>query len=157
MTQNNNWLRYRAKDGVLETHFYADGGWSGYSSFVEKALEFSDSDLGESNSEYKLLDTFFSDSMSEVLLQQIFERASRSSPVRMLVVDPTCPFAEHRATSIGGSAFERAHRGLTVIAAALKIDTHPEMNALDPDDPLLLALIHQVKEKAHVSVQFLFR
>ncbi len=155
MTQSISWLRYRARDGVAETHFYADGESSGYSRFVEKAIRVSDSDPSDYNSEYRLLDTFFSDSMSEELLQKIFERASDSAGVRILVVDPTCPFAEHRAASIKGrTAGERAHRGLKVIAAALKVDLSFEMNAMDPDDPTLLSLIHQAREKSHISLKF---
>jgi hypothetical protein len=155
MTKNISWLRYRAMDGILDTHFYADGDWPGYVAFVQKALEIAESDDTDVNSEYRLLDTFFSDSISGALLKQIFGRASSTSPVRMLVVDPTSPFAENRATSIGdGSVAERAHKGLKFIAEALKIDSVRDINVQDPDDPALLSLIHKAEEQANINIQF---
>jgi len=153
MAKDLNWLRYRAKDGILKTHFHADGAWGAYLAFVDEALNLSEADEGE----YKLLDTFYSDSISKELLQQIFRRASSSSPVRMLIVDPTCPFAEHRAKVIGGTAFQRAHDGLRAIAAALGINKQSDaapLNAVDPEDSALLALIHEAEKQAYVSLQF---
>jgi len=155
MKKNHDWLRYSARDGILETHFYGDGAKAGYSKWVMDALELSDADGDPSKSEYRLLDTFFSDSMSEALLEQILERASGASPVRMLVVDPTCPFAENRATSIGDdSAVKRAHKGLRVIAKALRTDIRREINVKDPDDPVLLSLIRKAEESAYINLQF---
>lgn len=176
MTRSIDWLGYQAKDGILETHFYADGGSLGHFKFVQDAIDLSDSDPGEENPEYRLLDTFFSDTMNEELLQQIFERASGASPVRMLVVDPTCPFAKHRARSIvnltsisqgellerathradstAGPAAERACEGLEIIAKALKLQTPLSIDATNPNDPDLRRLINQIKERGTVDLRF---
>jgi hypothetical protein len=76
----------------------------------------------------------------------------------MLVVDPTCPFAEQRAASIGGLATsERARNGLKLIARALKLDIGEEFLSLDniePDDFTLLSMIHQVQGKEHIELKF---
>jgi hypothetical protein len=99
-----------------------DGGSRAFSTFVEKAINWSDvHNSSQGSYRFSLLDTFFSDSIPVELFEQIFRRSSRDSPGRLLIVDPTSPYAVARAMSIGGATCQkRAHSGLEMLATAMQ-------------------------------------
>ncbi len=143
MTSRPKWLAYRAKDGIYETHF-ANGNTcrAELLDFVGRALEWASAsdeypDRGngggpqpnDARNEYRILDTFLSDSVTISELVRLFAGARRSrAPVKILLVDPTCEFALARAASIQfprpqKSPIEEVEEGLRIILDALQ-DVH---------------------------------
>lgn len=108
-------LPYRARDGILETHFNGNEGVGAFFEFALDAVNKSEGRPGD----YWILDTFLSDSMSEQLLDKIFRKSPPSSTVRILLANPTSPFAVARGQSIGQNAIDHSIRGLEYIQNAL--------------------------------------
>ena len=123
MNNRPDWLSYRARDGVLETHIASDGGARAFSLFVEKAMQWSEvPDIAQEGAyRFNLLDTFFSDSIPEDLLVQIFRKSTSRNPGRILIVDPNSPYAQARASSLGGATCkQRSRLGLIKLADAMQ-------------------------------------
>lgn len=164
MIHRPDWLSYRARDGVLETHIASDQGALAFSRFVEKAMHWSDSsDVAlDSSFRFNLLDTFFSDSIPVDLLEQIFRRSTSLNPGRILLVDPTCPYADARATSIGGATCKtRSRSGLKMLAVAMqgaiRIRSIQGVSIIDLSSLDIYELAHEVHNlglKLNIDVRF---
>lgn len=152
-----HWLPYRAKDGVLETHFTASDGLRGFSNFVEKALRWAEGENGS----FRLLDTFFSDSVTPEILELLFSHASKDSPVHILLVDPRCDYAHARAESICQDVMLQTQTGLSYIAeamnntASLRLHTSTEISAiLGGDIETLVSYIHAQSKARSIYLDF---
>jgi len=117
---NARWITYKAKDGVLETHLDFDEGRPALEFFIRKALDLVDRMDESTPAEYKFVDTFFSDSISDTLVEMILRKAYQQELItRFLLVNPFSNFAKSRATSIEQDLHQESVNGLKLIAAAL--------------------------------------
>lgn len=149
MAHKNDWLKYRAKDGILKLHLDADGGLAAFSELITEAIKSSEKEEGE----YCLMDTFLSDSLSSAHLELIFQM-SHTRRVKILLADPNSYFARHRATTLGKSqSFQRNITGLERIAEALKIDK--ELVSPVPGNAAdLEVLISQIAKDSPIELRF---
>ncbi len=157
-------LSYRARDGVLETHISSNGGARAFSHFVEKAIQWSDKSNAsrESKFRFNLLDTFFSDSIPDELLEELFKRPDSSNPGRILVVDPGSAYAQARASSIGGATcMQRSRSGLEILAKSMRraiqgrgIQREQGVDLPDLDTYELAREVYELGRRLYINVRF---
>jgi hypothetical protein len=148
----------------LETHIATHGSSQAFSLFVEKAILWSDVPEASQECPYRfnLLDTFFSDSIPDELLVDLFKRSNSRNPGRILIVDPSSPYAEARAASIGGATcMQRSRSGLEILTKSMKHAMQEKRiqgaEDIDPSSLDIYMLANQVRDlgrKLDINVRF---
>lgn len=93
-TVREEWIRYGAKDGVVETYFHSNGrDLLSLLNFLNRAFEISDNNIkAQTTKVYRILDSFFTmfypNFVSEVA-GKLVDRATKETPVQVLLADPT--------------------------------------------------------------------
>lgn len=141
-TVREEWIRYGAKDGVVETYFHRHSNGQDLRSllnFLERAFEISDKNIkakAQTTKVYRILDSFFTmfypNLVSEVA-RKLVVRAKERTPVQVLLADPTGEFASVRSKSIGRRRRDSATEisiGLTYILDEL-MNKHTDLFSRD--------------------------
>ncbi|MBF8273536.1 MAG: hypothetical protein HW380_2641 [Magnetococcales bacterium] len=104
-----NWSSYHAKSGILDVHFepVVRDFPEGLESFINRALELTDLtkhenvEFGRSVKEFRILDSFFSDTFSKEQIRNMLKKSKRlSSPVKFLLANPYSEFSKSRSNNI---------------------------------------------------------
>ena len=145
-------LPYRAKDGVIEIFFGLDGFEDNLVSFFDRAITWA---RAAENGSFRLLDSFLSDSLTVELLAKIFQSASSSHPVKVLIVDPGSDFALARAKSIGQVAAKEVRTGVLNILYAIQSACGIELAGLETSSfEELLGLLQDNSQRVALEVRF---
>jgi hypothetical protein len=154
---NPNWLAFYSSNGIVEVNFYPDEepnetvSIDRLNSFIKSGLNLStpnSDDKNSSRADFRLLDTFFSDSASwlvEIMdkAHSLLQQNNKKVQIQILLADPRKSFAKSRAKSRSSFnelnldcelstslAMDKAKTGLRKIAESIeyfdrKIDGKP--------------------------------
>lgn len=152
-------LKYKSRSGIFDTYF-RESSSRAFTKFVLKAIQWSDSceDDYSDTAEYRLLDTFMSDSLTQELLSEVFNRSRSAGSVKILLANCKSQFAIARSQSIGNTPAEvRATNGLRRLLGSI-YDTIGRKNFSDDLTKWtyenLLESIHEVKSQVNLDLKF---
>ena len=100
-----DWLPYRSRDGVYETHFVKHT--QGFTQVLNEVLEWSVTNTGSieaaTHTDFRIIDSFLSDSLGPDTVAEMFRKAFVNGiQVRILLADPMSAFASARAATLYG-------------------------------------------------------
>lgn len=113
-------LAFHARAGVLDRFFQHHSGGEALREKIELAIDWGGAPEMDGPSEICILDSFFSDTVSDELIRAIIRRAFNGTVVKFLLANPFGSFGSSRASSIGQDAEYESLSGLRQIARACR-------------------------------------
>ncbi len=106
-------LPFRTKDGLYMTWLPEDNN---FEVFVNNSIQWSVSEQRsdtEGPNKFALIDTFFADFIEGSPIKNILEKCTQGSPFKMLLIDPSSPYAKARVSAIDVvNSYDRAAEGI---------------------------------------------
>jgi len=157
----SRWITYKAKDGIIDTYLDYEEGLPAFQNFIRKglkiAVQYVAMECTDKLNEYRFLDTFFSDTINDVLFEEILKEAQQlECNIKVLLSDPFSSYAQIRASSINQCKEAELSKGLKHILDALKrvFSIKPVENIEHMELKNLMNYVQDEGETHNINIRF---